>query len=395
MPPRSGRSMSSKARCHSRQLAVRLAGHEVVVVALPEPRVPRPILAPLEAGHAVRDGRLLEGEAVHTGNVAEVEQAEASRADEAGRRIAEPELVALLGHRLALGRDPEAVQLAVGQARLLDRMAVALLAPDVDVDLAREVGRHRGGAERAVIGQHHDRLVLGVGTGDRVLVGEAAEARQLPHLPEVLAGHHARPAPPLADLLAVHVNPLEGALAIVVEGAPSRQIGRAVPLPHRGAGHVALGGHVPELHVLRVPGEVLALDDLEGPPVDRPPRDERALGAVAPGDAAGGGELVIHHERELVRPTRIHAQSVGDTDHPVAPDRVADGQDRHQLHAGHARYQVGLGLGARADVAGEGRAGPQERRAHRQHRGARQGPLQKGPSSQALRGTVLHSEPPW
>jgi hypothetical protein len=76
-------------------------GDEVEVVAAPRARIPRPVLRTLKARDAVGDRGLLEGQPVEVGDVAQVEEAEAPGADESGRGVAEAELVALLGDRLA------------------------------------------------------------------------------------------------------------------------------------------------------------------------------------------------------------------------------------------------------------------------------------------------------
>src|SRR4029450_6516161 len=84
--------------------------------AVPVARVPRAVFRTLEAGDAGRDRGRLDRQRVHAGDVAEVVEAEPSRADEAARRGAEAELVALLGHGLVSDRHRQTVEAAIGEA---------------------------------------------------------------------------------------------------------------------------------------------------------------------------------------------------------------------------------------------------------------------------------------
>jgi len=180
----------------------------------------------------------------------------------------------------------------------------------------------------------------------------------------------------------------------MIEGALQRQVGRAVALPHRGALHVAARRRVPQEDLLRRRAEVLALHDLERPPIDHPPRHERALGAVRARDADGGGELVIHHERELVVAADERAQAVGNPDHPIALDHVADGEDGHRAHAGEARNEIGIHGGAGADVVARGHVGAQQRGAGQHQRRRGECPLEECPSSEPSCRSWLHAASP-
>src|SRR5262249_12332219 len=156
---------------------------------------------------------------------------EAPLPDEAGRGGAETEIVALLRHGLPAHGDFQAVEGAVGEAGTIDDAAAVGLGADVDVYLAGKRCRVPCGGERAVVRDHHHGLPLRVRAGHRVLVGHAAQARQLPGLARVRAGRDAGPGASLCDLFAVEIDALGRALAQMPERAGSREIARAMPLP--------------------------------------------------------------------------------------------------------------------------------------------------------------------
>src|SRR4249920_2872218 len=134
------------------------------------------------------------------------------------------------------------------------------------------------------------------------------------------AGGNPRPAPALADLLAVEVDALLRAAAVRVVGALRCQIGGAVPLPLGGALYIALGRGIPQVHAVRRRRMVLALDDLERLRVDRPARHERSLAAVGADDARPGDELVVHEQGEFLVSAAEGAEPVWDPHHPVTID---------------------------------------------------------------------------
>ena len=207
--------------------------------------------------------------------------------------------------------------------------------------------------------------------GHRVLVGHVAEARKLPRLAGMRPRGDPRPGTAVAHLFAVHVDAFQRALALMPEGALLREIAGAMTLPDRRARHVFLGRGIPQEHLVGRRREVLALQHLEGPAIDLPPRDEGALRTVGARDAGGRGELVIHDQREIVTVVVESAQPIRDPDHPVAVDRVADGQDRHRAHARQGREQVRLRRRAgRQALVGQGSRRLQQRGAD-EHEGRR------------------------
>src|SRR5258706_15112851 len=148
------------------------------------------------------------------------------------------------------------------------------LRPDVEVDLAREIVGPARGAGRAVVRESDYGLLLWVRASDGVLEGETAEVRQLPGFADVGARGDPRPGAAFGDFLAVHEDAVVRAQAIGKIGARRRQIGRAEPLPLRGARLVLLSRGIPREHMIGRGRVVLSVYDPEGLRVDRPARNE-------------------------------------------------------------------------------------------------------------------------
>jgi len=137
-------------------------------------------------------------------------------------------------------------------------MAVARFSADVDVNLAREIGRHRRRVQRAVVEQNNHRLVLRVRTGDGILVRQAAEARQLPGLARVRARDDSRPGAAVGDFFSVEQNPVARAALTGEESVLIGQVCGAEPLPLRRARRILMRGLVPKKHIDGRLGEILA-----------------------------------------------------------------------------------------------------------------------------------------
>jgi len=254
---------------------------------------------------------------------------------------------------MPVDRDGQAIEAAVGQAGLLDRVPVLRLGADVDVHLAGEVRRDARRVEVAVVGETDHGLVLRIWTGHDVLEGHVPETGQLPGFAGVGAGDDAGPGPALLHFLAVHEDPVLGPPALGEQRVFRGQIGRAEPLPLRRSPRVLTRRPIPQEHGIGRRREVLALGDLERLPVDRPPGDERALAAVGANDAGGvRRDLVVHQEGELAVAALEGAQTVRNPHHPVAADGITHRQDRERLDAGDAREQIGVLGRAGPDVLG-------------------------------------------
>src|ERR687891_2976193 len=95
-------------------------------------------------------------------------------------------------------------------------MTVLLLGADVDINFAgHAVADNRRRADRAVIQEHDDRLLLREWTGNNVFKCHSSQARQLPRFTAVLTRSDVRPT---ASLLHHHiVDARRGFLSVQVK----------------------------------------------------------------------------------------------------------------------------------------------------------------------------------
>ena len=228
--------------------------------------------------------------------------------------------------------DRHAVEAAVDQTSLDDFNAAVGLAADPEVNL--RISR------AVVILAGDDRLVLGNGVGEGVFPRELTEPREVVAVLGFRTGHHMGEQAGVgrAIFLTAEIDAVGSAVArrSIVECAHRREVARAE------AAHGVVGLDVGQGVGVQEPeiGDQIA-DIIHGKRgfVDVPLGNKGPLCAMRTGDTDGGGEFVVHHQRERAVIVVIRTETVRNSHKTIrrasaglVVDAVAHTEHRRERH---------------------------------------------------------------
>src|SRR5262249_21360073 len=97
--------------------------------------------------------------------------------NEACGRSSKSKLVAFFRDRFAVDRNRYAIKTSIGKASLFDGMALPGLPADIDINFTWKSRVDRSCIQIIIFIENHDGFILGVRTGERVLIGQPPETR--------------------------------------------------------------------------------------------------------------------------------------------------------------------------------------------------------------------------